>query len=159
MQSGKYDGSRRGYFFWGVAGSEAISQNVRAGARTIGRFLLESVARAPLDVCPLDDMKPVGRLRQALLRALAPTIATGVISGLFAIAQILRGGRSVAVAMAVAAGLTVVVFLTYFSSSLGGYRVKSEGTVDIPASRSWLLVSGLTIVVMAAALFLASRFE
>ncbi len=69
----------------------------------------------------------------------------------------MRGGQSFTVSLAIAVGLTLVVFLTYFSLSFAGFRVKGD-TVDGPTRYSWPLVGGLTAVVMAVALYLASRF-
>ena len=102
-------------------------------------------------------MMTIGRSRRAFLRALPPAIATALIAIIIAGAHIVRGGRSITVILAIAVGLTLVVFLTYFSLSFAGHRVKGD-TVYVPARYSWPLVGGLTAVVMAMALYLASRF-
>ncbi len=102
-------------------------------------------------------MKPIGHSRRAFLRALPPAAVTAVIAVVVAGAHIARGGQSITVILAIAAGLTLVVFLTYFSLSFLGYRVKAD-TVNVPARYSWPIVGGLTVVVMATALYLASRF-
>lgn len=81
-----------------------------------------------------------------------------LIAVLIAGAHIVRGGRSITAILAIAVGLTLVVFLTSFSLSFAGYRVKAD-TVDAPARYSWPLVGGLTAVVMAMALYLASHFS
>jgi hypothetical protein len=69
----------------------------------------------------------------------------------------MRGDRSITVSLAIASGLTLVVFLTYFTLSVAGYRVRADN-VDVPTRYSWPLVSGVTIVVMVVALYLAGRF-
>lgn len=102
-------------------------------------------------------MTTVRRSSHALRRALPPATATCIIAAVIAGAHIVRGGRSIAVVLAIALGLTVVVFVTYFSLSLAGYRVEADA-VDVPTRYSWPLVGGLTVVVMATALYLASRF-
>ena len=102
-------------------------------------------------------MKTIRRLRRAFLRALPPAAVTAIVAVLVAVAHIARGGRSIPVIFAIVAGLTLVVFLTYFSLSFAGYRVRAD-TVDVPGRYSWPIVGGLTAVVMATALYLASRF-
>ena len=102
-------------------------------------------------------MRTIGRSRRAFRRALPPVTATALIAVFSAGAHIVRGGRSIPAIVAIAAGLTLIVFLTYFSLSFAGYRVKAD-TVDVPLRYSWPLVGGLTAVVMAIALYLASRF-
>jgi len=102
-------------------------------------------------------MKTIGRSRRAFLRALPPATVTALIAVFVAAAHIARGGQSFTVSLAIAVGLTLVVFLTYFILSFAGYRVKDD-TVDVPIRYSWPLVGGLTAVVMALALYLASRF-
>ena len=101
-------------------------------------------------------MNTSGRSRRAFLRALPPTTVTALVAALIAGAHIVRGGRAVAAILAIAVGLTLVVFLTYFSLSFVGYRVKAD-TVDVPARYAWPLVGGVTVIVMATALYLASR--
>ena len=101
-------------------------------------------------------MNTSGRSRRASLRALPPTIVTALVAVLIAGAHVVRGGRSITVILAVAVGLTLVVFVTYFSLSFAGYRVKAD-TVDVPAQYAWPLVGGVTVVVMATALYLADR--
>ena len=101
-------------------------------------------------------MKTIGRSRRAFLKALPPTAVTALVAVLIAGADIVRGGRSIQVVLAIAVGLTLVVFLTYFGLSLAGYRVRAD-TVDVPTRYSWPLVGGLTAVVMATVLYLASR--
>jgi hypothetical protein len=102
-------------------------------------------------------MKTSGRSRRAFLRALPPTTVTALTAALIAGAHVVRGSRPITVILAVAVGLTLVVFLTYFSLSFAGYRVKADA-VDVPTRYAWPLVGGITVVVMAAAFYLASRF-
>jgi hypothetical protein len=102
-------------------------------------------------------MKMIGTSRRALLRALPVTIISGIAFILVGIGRALRGDRPLVGALAVSLALTAVVFLTYFVLAVYGYKVDARGTVDVPKRYSWPLIGAVTVIVMAAAFYLASR--
>ena len=68
-------------------------------------------------------MKTIGRSHRAFLRALPPTMVTAIVAVPIVGIHIARSGRWITTSIAIAIGLMLVVFLTYFSLSVAGYRV------------------------------------
>src|SRR5215470_17397713 len=100
-------------------------------------------------------MKRTRTPRQAALKALPVTILAGSFATAILVEHALRGDRPLIVGVFVSLGLTSVVFFTYFFLALGGYKVDAHGTVKVPRLYSWPLLVLVTVITMAAALYVA----
>lgn len=55
----------------------------------------------------------------------------------------------------IGAGLSAIVFLTYFILGLAGFRISAGGDVKVPRVYAWLLVASLTVLTLVGMALIA----
>ena len=98
--------------------------------------------------------KMIDRIQHAWRVAAPPSLVVAVLCGLGAVSRRPRFNSDPRGSVAVVAGLTLVVFLTYFLFVLLGFKSSSPGAVDAPRIYTWPAVFVILLLVFGTLFFL-----
>jgi hypothetical protein len=87
------------------------------------------------------------RVQHAWRAAAPPAIVTAVVCGLSVVVRWRQSVENPRASVGAAAGLTLVVFLTYFLLVAIGFKASSPGTVQAPRIYMWPTVLVIVLVV------------